>query len=266
MAKIWGLDLKQIQWGKFKNSYMWNKEYHMRRTRFIIYQLAMILTVVSESLGTAALSDYNHQQKRLTHQNPNTSIHNNDFIGIASYNIFVGVYVATIFGSAFFFDLFWPERHESGAVKLAWKICSLLACAFTLSCALAYTYIVATRKVGVFGPRVGKTGGPALRFRDNGRAVASVVLLWLGMVFTFVSTYLLWHSIAHIDAYGPKSKHGRAGDDVVDGMGEKPVDRESSGSLNLDGETVTRPGQTHAKPVVDGNNVADVHHTPNAIV
>lgn len=56
MAVIWGLDLREIQWGKFKNSYMWNKEYHMRRTKFIIYQLAMILCVVSESLGTAALS------------------------------------------------------------------------------------------------------------------------------------------------------------------------------------------------------------------
>lgn len=56
MAVIWGLDLKEMQWGKFKNSYMWNNEYHLRRTKFIVYQLAMILCVVSESLGTAALS------------------------------------------------------------------------------------------------------------------------------------------------------------------------------------------------------------------
>jgi hypothetical protein len=56
MAVIWGLDLKDMQWGKFKNSYMWNREYHQRRTRFIVYQIAMIFCVVSESLGTAALS------------------------------------------------------------------------------------------------------------------------------------------------------------------------------------------------------------------
>lgn len=56
MAVIWGLDLKEMQWGKFKNSYMWNNEYHLRRTKFIVYQLAMIFCVVSESLGTAALS------------------------------------------------------------------------------------------------------------------------------------------------------------------------------------------------------------------
>jgi hypothetical protein len=56
MAVIWGLDLHEIQWGKFKNSNMWNTEYHLRRTKFAIYQLAMILCVVSESLGTAVLS------------------------------------------------------------------------------------------------------------------------------------------------------------------------------------------------------------------
>lgn len=57
MTVIWGLDLKDMQWGKFKSSYMFgNTEYHLRRTKFGIYQGAMILTVVSESLGTAALS------------------------------------------------------------------------------------------------------------------------------------------------------------------------------------------------------------------
>ena len=53
---IWGLDLAEIKWSKFGNSYMWNTDYHLRRTKFIVYQLALILCVVSESLGTAALS------------------------------------------------------------------------------------------------------------------------------------------------------------------------------------------------------------------
>jgi hypothetical protein len=56
MAVIWGLDLKEMQWGKFKGSYMFNQVYHLRRTKMIVYQIAMILCVVSESVGTAALS------------------------------------------------------------------------------------------------------------------------------------------------------------------------------------------------------------------
>lgn len=57
MAVIWGLDLHDLQWAKFKSSYMFgNRDYHLRRTKFVVYQCAMILCVVSESVGTAALS------------------------------------------------------------------------------------------------------------------------------------------------------------------------------------------------------------------
>ncbi|KAJ6268864.1 hypothetical protein PSV08DRAFT_226293 [Bipolaris maydis] len=240
MAVIWGLDLHEIQWGKFKSSNMWNSRYHGRRTRFIVYQLAMILTVVSESLGTAALSDYTTQQRYVAHLDPNATVHNNNFVGIASYNIFVGIFVATIFGAAFFFDLFWPERRESAAVKTAWRVCSVLACTFTLSCALAYTYVVAAKSAYVTGVSPAEArrlldayGGSPMLYRRNGRAVASVVLLWVGMVFTFWSTYLLWHSLAHIEAFGPMSTHAR-NEKVENRIGEKDEDVE-----------VARPVQAH---------------------
>lgn len=56
MPVIWGLDLKELQWGKFKASYMFNRGYHLRRTKMIVYQAAIIFCVVSESVGTAMLS------------------------------------------------------------------------------------------------------------------------------------------------------------------------------------------------------------------
>lgn len=41
---------------KFGSKYMFgNKDYYLRRTKFIVYQLAMIFCVVSESLGEGAL-------------------------------------------------------------------------------------------------------------------------------------------------------------------------------------------------------------------
>lgn len=217
MTVIWGLDLKEMQWSKFKSNYMFgNTDYHLRRTKFGIYQGAMILTVVSESLGTAALSDYVDQQKFVANHSPGATVHNNNFIGIASYNIFVGIYVATIFGAAFFFDLFWPERRETPAVRLAWRICSVLACAFTLSCALAYTYIVATKSAYVTGTDadtagrlLAEYGGSPMRYASNGRAIASVVFLWPGMVCTFLSTGVMWTSLKYIEQFGPKSKHAR---------------------------------------------------------
>ncbi|KAJ9632485.1 hypothetical protein H2203_000890 [Taxawa tesnikishii (nom. ined.)] len=181
-----------IQWSKFKSSYMWNTTYHLRRTKFIVYQLAMILCVVSESLGTAVLSDYIDQEDYLRRQNPAAIEHNDDIVGIGSYNIFNGIYVATIFGAAFFFDLFWPERRESRAVRLAWKICAVLACVFCLASALALTVIVATHSAYVTGVpqseanRLITDSGKhqSLVYHTNPRAVASAVFIWPGFVAT----------------------------------------------------------------------------------
>jgi hypothetical protein len=103
-----------------------------------------------------------------------------------------------------------------------------------------------------------KAGETPLEYKKNGRAVASVVFLWPGMIFTFVrydhsfysmlqtlltsgsSTYLLWHSLAHIDAHGPMSTHAR---------NEKVTDSSSVTSTNLDGAApITQPEPTHVKP------------------
>jgi len=84
--------------------------------------------------------DYVDQQDGITTRSgAQAEVHNNDIVGILSYNIFVGIAVATIFGSGFFFDLFWPERHESSSVKLAWKICSVVVSFMALADAIALT-------------------------------------------------------------------------------------------------------------------------------
>jgi len=212
MTVIWGLDLHDIQWNKFKSSYMWNNVYHLRRTKFIVYQCAMICCVVSESLGTAALSDYVDQQDFVERYDGRARVHNNDFVGAASYNIFVGVFVATIFGAGFFFDLFWPERHESRSVRLAWKICAVLASIMALSTALTITIIVATSEAYFTGVDAAAATrdlklahGPPLNYRHNGRAIAAVVFIWPGFIATCASAYLLFASHKHDELFGPKS-------------------------------------------------------------
>jgi uncharacterized membrane protein len=206
MAVIWGLNLKDMQWGKFKSSYMFgNKVYHLRRTKFVVYQIAMIFCVVSESVGTAALSgdchfflillnisltsiaDYVKQQSRIESLHSSAAVHNDDFVGIASYNIFVGIAVATIFGAAFFFDLFFPERYEPRNIRWAWRISALVVTLMTFADALALTVIVATGNAWISASSedaeeiAREKINPPLRYRDNGRAIASVVFLWIGL-------------------------------------------------------------------------------------
>ncbi|KAI9797252.1 MAG: hypothetical protein M1833_005548 [Piccolia ochrophora] len=217
MTVIWGLDLKEMQWGKFKGSYMFNNVYYLRRWKMIIYQCAMILCVCSESVGTAALSEYVDQQNAIENANSSAGVYNNDFVGIASFNIFVGVAIATIFGAAFFFDLFWPERHESKSVRLAWKISAVVVCFMALADALAFTVIVARNSASINGVDSEATAdllsqypSPSLVYRHFAKAIAAVVLLWPGWIFTIASTVILFKSHQHDDEFGPFTSKGIA--------------------------------------------------------
>lgn len=135
-------------------------------------------------------NDSQDQQKNIQNQYPDANISNNDIIGSFSYNIFAGVFVATIFGAAFFFDLFWPERRESKSVQWAWKICSVLSVLLVLASAINLTVIISTHQAYLSDPTgsvpqsVRDSLKPVLNYGKNGEAIASVVLLWIGWLFT----------------------------------------------------------------------------------
>ena len=152
----------------------------------------MIFLVVSESLGTAVLSDYIDQQDDLQRHFPGIHVYNNDYIGIASYNIFIGVFAATVFGAAFFFDLFFPDRYEPRWVHNMWMGSAVFVSIAGLGDALAYTVILCLHSEKVTNYN---TDDPALidalnrahnktpiLYRRSGRAIASVVFLWVGWV------------------------------------------------------------------------------------
>jgi hypothetical protein len=67
--------------------------------------------------------EYVDQQDFVERMNNKALVYNDDFVGIASYNIFVGIYVATIFGSGFFFDLDSPGKSaQSWQSSSAWAL------------------------------------------------------------------------------------------------------------------------------------------------
>ena len=137
-------------------------------------------------------TDYVDQQSKIESLHTSARVHNDNFVGIASYNIFVGVYIATIFGAAFFFDLFWPERWEPVNIRWWWRGCAVFACIMCLADAIAFTVIVVDYKSTITANTLDATAiaqeklnqNPNIVYRHNGRAVASVVFLWLGLVST----------------------------------------------------------------------------------
>lgn len=177
----------------------------------VVYQLAMILCVVSESVGTAALSDYVNQKNGISSRTYGQArVHNSDFVGIASFNIFVGIAVATIFGSGFFFDLFWPERSESRTVRHAWKIFSIAISILALIDVLAMTVIVATHRTTMTGVTTetsrilfAQYGPPPPIYHENAKCVAAMIILWPGVIATFISTYVMHKSHKHDAEFGP---------------------------------------------------------------
>lgn len=169
--------------------------------------------------GTDVLSKYlserKYVQKYSDSLGASVTVKSHDIVGSFSYNIFVGVFVATIFGAAFFFDLFWPERNESRSVRIAWKACAVLSCIFTLSSAILLTVILSTKRAVLVGNYTGIVFklDPPLQYKENGESIASVVLIWLGWIATCAATGLMFSSINHNERYGSaKSGHLRDAD------------------------------------------------------
>lgn len=165
--------------------------------------------------------------------------------------------MAFIFGAAFFFDLFWPARRESPAVRLAWKTCGVLAVVFHLSSALTLTIITASH-CGYFRdsqdqgrePSYGKSlleqfrkdGRTPLCYRHNSRAVTAVVFVWLGLASVVGSCVVLHMSLSHIGKNGPYSKHARKdvekGHLPVDGAADSDQDIKPISPVQTTPETV----------------------------
>jgi hypothetical protein len=143
--------------------------------------------------------------------------------------------VATIFGSGFFFDLFWPERVETPGVRMAWKISAVVVSIMALADQIASTVcparpflfiqqintnitkvIVAKYRAHIRGltdaqaePYFRQNGLPNPVYRHNAECVASVVIGWPGVIASFASAYIMWISINHDQKFGPKSSKYR---------------------------------------------------------
>lgn len=270
MPVIWGLELKEIHPRKFASKYMWNKVYHLRRTKFIVYQAAMILCVISEACGTAALDHYRSAHKKVKNQNiPGVSEYSGDWIGVASYNIFNGIYVAFVFGAAFFFDLIWPERREDRGIRWAWKICAVSTIITTLASAIAVTIVFATRRSIIYGTDeqsraieqwLRANGADPLEYKKNNLAIASIAMLWPGWLACIAACIVLWMGDAYVTPNGPwttTERHLRE----QEGMFDRPTGSATAAGA-IDSETssetaLATAGGGHLRPGEPGFNWHD---------
>lgn len=160
-------------WGKFKASYMYNSVYYLRRTKFIVYQLATNNVQIVTGIGvnmlqgspaiiypllfdvkrslTSNIADYVAVKNTHIPNFPSAHLNTTNLIGSIAFLLFTSFTLSPFFSTALFFDLFWPERIESPAMQRIWKAGSSTICVFQFAASLAITLVIALGEVGSSG-------------------------------------------------------------------------------------------------------------------
>ncbi|KAJ3528547.1 hypothetical protein NMY22_g9364 [Coprinellus aureogranulatus] len=210
MTKIWGFDLSEMRWGAFSSKEMFDPRWHLRKQRFIVYQLAMLTGLAAECTATYSLSKYNFHQDHIEEASGGTvSEYNEDLIRSAICTIVFCVFVATLFGADFFFLVFWPRRRYPNWYHRTKKAAAVIITLGVLGSALASTITIARNEAYLIGADpvtaallIGKFYRPPLRYRKWPQNIAWVVLLWIAFVFTAASTYLMFKASAYDQRVG----------------------------------------------------------------
>ncbi|KAF8579713.1 hypothetical protein K439DRAFT_1322482, partial [Ramaria rubella] len=202
---IWGFDLSEMSWSAFRPKQMFDKRWHLRTERFILYQLAMIICLAAECTATYSLSKYENLQTHIEAASfpaPSTPppapvdlqvvhahLYNNDLINTQITTIVFCVLVACLYGAEFFFLLFFPRRAYPKWYNRAKLTAALVITAGLFVAAAASTVVVARRSAYITGvdPTVAMElvaiyYRPPLQYRTWPTNIAYVVLLWLGLI------------------------------------------------------------------------------------
>ncbi|KAF9463464.1 hypothetical protein BDZ94DRAFT_1308769 [Collybia nuda] len=209
MPVIWGFDLSHMSWGAFGHRKMFDRRWHLRRERFIVYQLAMLICLAAECTATYSLAKYQSQQDNIESINEDAAVHNNDLIAAQCLTIVFCVFVATLFGADFFFLVFWPSRRYPYWYNVIKKFLAVGITTGVTAAAFMSTIVVASHGARITGVSLEQAEQyerlffrPPLRYKDWAVNIAYVVLLWIGLVFTFASTVLLFKADKHVERYG----------------------------------------------------------------
>jgi len=126
---------------------------------------------------------------------------NNDVVGVGSFTIFAGVYTATVFGTMFFFLLFWPTLQETIMWYRIKATASIFAVLVVLGAAISSTVVVATHRAYLIPSPTGDFEAlqaafahprPPYAYKEFSYIYPWLILTWIGWIFTIWSTYLVF--------------------------------------------------------------------------
>ncbi|KDR79643.1 hypothetical protein GALMADRAFT_243725 [Galerina marginata CBS 339.88] len=218
MAVIWGFNLSEMSWSAFGHKKMFDRRWHLRKERFIVYQLAMLIGLAAECTATYSLSKYDSLHENIHNFSTSVSttpasLHNHDIIAAAITTIVFCVLVATIFGADFFFLLFWPTRTYPRWYTFAKKALAVVITAGVGVAAIVSTIVITSHQAFISGVDEGSKAHlvevyfrPPLVYSHWAQNIAWLVLLWITFVCTAASTIIMFIAAAYDAEFGPMPK------------------------------------------------------------
>lgn len=205
MAVIWGFNLSEMSWSAFGHRKMFDKQWYLRRERVVIYQLAMLICLAAECTATYSLSKYETHQTNIEARSGYIAhVHNNSLVASQYLTIIFCISVAVLFGTDFFFLLFWPARTYPRWYNNARQLLAVGITAGVGAATLMSTIVVFTGAEYITGVSADQAQEyraflfrPPKVYRAWAVNVAYVVLLWIGFVFTLLSTMLMLMAIMY---------------------------------------------------------------------
>jgi len=216
MPVIWGFDLSEMSWGAFSTPKMMDRKWHLRRERFIVYQLAMLICLAAECTATYSLDKYENLQKHVESATSHTAaLHNNDIIAAECLTIVFCVFVATLFGADFFFLLFFPRRRYPVWYNSTKKALAVVITLGVLAAALMSSVVIARHSAFITNATPAEIERltsvyfrPPLKYSEWPTNIAYVVLLWIGFLCTAASTVVMFIAAKHDETIGTEPKQG----------------------------------------------------------
>ncbi|BCS01691.1 uncharacterized protein AKAW2_52032A [Aspergillus luchuensis] len=216
---------REVQWVRLSSSCTYNKICYFRRTKSVV-SLSHLISIIGQFLIISAQNRYDKLQDQNVPGYPDARVDASNLLSSLAFGVCACTFLNVFLCLLIICDWFWPERKENLCIQWAWKLGSAAASLFQLAACVVITIIVATQGVQIHGVSADEQetirstwDWISLAYRKDGRTVAGLVFYWVGCLFLFWGTIIMWHWYAYHNTDRPFAEDARKGGSQVAGEG-----------------------------------------------
>ncbi|GAA6009572.1 uncharacterized protein JCM10292_006683 [Rhodotorula paludigena] len=196
---ILGIPLGDLSFSAFSSKKMFDRRWHLRAERFVVYQLAMLICLAAECTATYSYAKYEDLEEHVENAFPPADLNRTNIMGFHISTIVFCVFVATIFGADFFFLLMFPRHVFPRWYQTTKKALAVFITAGVFACALGATIVIARQSATITGVPQSTIDAatdlyfrPPLEYRSWAVNIAWICLIWPGFIACVASCILMF--------------------------------------------------------------------------